>query len=260
MRLHSTHRSPRRLSLHLGRRAAVIGALCAAVAIAGASYGGLALASNAASTPRAVNGPYSVCTNANAEAFIYNNNPTCAGHNFKLNGFFVAGPQGPAGPAGPTGPAGPAGPAGPSGVTAVDTFDLGGLTSANSGGSFSTGALEVGTGTSVAAGTYEVCMNAKATPEAAPQSGTDNGISAQFFLYDQAKNPSFTGDLLNISTPLQPDGTNHDSYANGCTLATVPSGGQTWYVYAFGYDSDSGAGNYVVDDVSLSLVAITPAG
>lgn len=246
------------------KRVVVIIAAAAAVALAGGAYGAYALASS-----NTYNGTVILCWTPNS-----NHTPTAWKAPFScpqgqvqatLNAQGRTGATGPAGPAGPTGATGTtgatgaAGPQGPSGVTAVNTYDLGGLSSANSGGSFSSGALEVGTGTAVPAGTYEVCMNAKATPESAPQSGTDVGISAQFFLYNQPKNSSFTGDLLNISTPLQPDGTNHDSYANGCTLATVPTGGQTWYVYAFGYDSDTGAGNYVVDDVSLSLVALTPA-
>jgi hypothetical protein len=85
------------------------------------------------------------------------------------------------------------------------------------------------------------------------------GIYPQFFVYDQVKSRSFTGDLLNVGAgALEPDGTNHDSYFSGSGLITL-SADTTLHVYAFGYDSDTGAGAYVLDDVTLTAVAVTVA-
>lgn len=225
-------------------RKLIITAACA-LALVGAGVGATALANTSSTSPQ-----ITACVNPqNQVVHIYAKTTSCALPNHKVAWNQV----------GLQGVTGKTGSQGPSGVQAVNTVDLNGLTSANDGGSFNAGAQEVGTGTFVAAGTYEVCMNAKATPEAAPQAGTDDGISAQFFLYDQVKNANFAGDLLNISTPLQADGTNHDAYANGCTLVTVPTGGQVFHVYAFGYQQDTGAGNFNVDDITLNMMQLTPA-
>ncbi len=87
----------------------MISAIGAALAIAGASAGGYALATaTSSSTVKTVSGPYVSCTNLSGELFVYNNK-TCAqaGHPFQLSGFNGAtGAQGPAGPQGPTGPSG----------------------------------------------------------------------------------------------------------------------------------------------------------
>lgn len=37
---------------------------------------------------------------------------------------------------------------------------------------------------------------------------------------------------------------------------TVPSGGETLHVYAFGYDSDQGAGSYTLDDLAVTATQI----
>jgi hypothetical protein len=102
------------------------------------------------------------------------------------------GPAGPTGPAGApgsgTGPAGPTGPKGdtgatgaqgPSGVVGVTTKDLGAVASVATGGSFVTGATLVGT-VDLAAGTYLVSVEAKATPN------VSSAVPAfpEFFVYD----------------------------------------------------------------------------
>lgn len=181
------------------------------------------------------------------------------------------GAQGPVGPQGPQGLTGPAGPAGadgapgaagspgsqgPSGVVNAVVHDLNGLASVTTGGSFNTNAAEVGSGVSLSAGTYLVTLNAKATPRS---SGDTAQVFPQFFVYNQVKNSSFTGDLFNVgSGALEPDGTNHDSYYSGVSLVTLDSAA-TLHVYAFGYDSDTGGGAYVLDDLSLTVVQVTPA-
>lgn len=162
---------------------------------------------------------------------------------------------GSSGAPGPAGPQGPAGPMGPSGVVSAGVHDLGGLTSVTTGGGFVAGATEAGT-ISLAAGTYLLNLNAKATPKA---TGDTAQVFPQFFVYNQVKNAGFTGDLFNAGAgALEPDGTNHDSYYSGSGLFTFTSP-VTLHVYAFGYDSDTGAGSYVLDDLSVTAIQVTPA-
>lgn len=179
----------------------------------------------------------------------------------------MLGAQGPAGQQGATGLPGQQGPQGiqgqkgdtgaqgPSGVVSEGTTDLGTIASVPTGGGFVANSTEAGT-VQLAAGTYLVSLSAKATPRA---SGDTAQVFPQFFVYDQAKNGSFAGDLFNVgSGALEPDGTNHDSYYSGSSIITL-SAATTLHVYAFGYDSDSGAGAYALDDLSLTVVQVTPS-
>ena len=121
------------------------------------------------------------------------------------------------------------------------------------GGGFVAGATDTGTLT-LPAGTYLVNFNAKATPN--KDTGTAQ-VFPQFFVYNQVKNASFAGDLFNIGAgALEPYSTNHDSYYSGSDVITVPSGGWTLHVYAFGYDSDQGAGSYALDSATITAVQL----
>jgi hypothetical protein len=158
---------------------------------------------------------------------------------------------------GPAGPAGPAGPQGPSGVVSSNSSDL--LVGAPAvpadivlGGSFVTYSHPLDTVKLTAGGTYLVTFNAKATPNEA----STGQVFPQFFVYNQARNSAFAGDLFNIGTgALEPFsgnvGTSHDSYYSGTDQITVPAGGETLYVYAFGYVSDGSSGSYNLDSASL---------
>jgi hypothetical protein len=133
------------------------------------------------------------------------------------------------------------------------------VTSVPTGGSFNANSVEAGT-IALGAGTYLVTLNAKATPNAASTAQ----VFPQFFVYDQVKNPAFAGDLFNVGAgALEPFNVDlahsHDSYYSGTDIITVPAGGQTLHVYAFGYDSDTSAGTYALDDLSVSVVQVTPA-
>jgi hypothetical protein len=135
------------------------------------------------------------------------------------------------------------------------TKDLGTVATVPTGGGFVANSTEVGT-VSLAAGTYMISLNAKATPNAA-ESGQ---VFPQFFVYDQVKNSAFTGDLFNVGTgALEPFNVDvahsHDSYFSGSTLITLPSP-VTLHIYAFGYDSDNGGGSYVLDDLTISTVSL----
>lgn len=168
----------------------------------------------------------------------------------------ATGAMGATGSPGPAGSPGAPGPQGPSGVVSEKTDDLGGVASVPTGGSFVANSTEVGSGIALDAGTYLVTMNAKATPRA---SGDTAQIFPQFFLYNQVKNVAFTGDLLNIGAgALEPDGTNHDSYYSGAAIVTLTAT-TTLHVYAFGYDSDQGSGSYALDDLTVTVVQVTPA-
>lgn len=137
--------------------------------------------------------------------------------------------------------------------TTASAHDTGGET-VTTGGSFSANAQEVAT-LALAAGSYEVSLSAKATPTAATGSVE---VFPQFFVYNQAKNPAFTGDEFNAGSGALESGSNSniDSYFSGSGLVTVPSGGETLHVYAFGYDSDRGSGSYTLDNLSITAVPV----
>ena len=168
----------------------------------------------------------------------------------------AAGAPGAAGAAGKDGAAGPAGPTGPSGVIGITTKDLGGVASVATGGGFITNATTVGT-VDLSAGTYLISVNAKATP--ALTSAVQ--VFPQFFVYDQVPDASFAGDLFNVgSGPLESGGnTQIDSYFSGSRVVTLTAAA-TLHILAFGYDSDRGAGSYVLDDLTVTAVQMLPAG
>jgi hypothetical protein len=85
-------------------------------------------------------------------------------------------------------------------------------------------------------------------------------VFPQFFVYDQVKNASFTGDLLNVGAGALESGghTTIDSYYNGSGLITLTAA-TTLHVYPFGYDSDTSAGSYKLDDLSVTVIQVTPA-
>lgn len=120
------------------------------------------------------------------------------------------------------------------------------------GGSFVSNAVDIGTLT-LGAGTYLVNFNAKATPN----TDTTAQVFPQFFVYNQVKNSGFAGDLFNMgSGPLEPNSTHHDSYYSGSEVITVPASGLMLHVYAFGYDSDTGAASYALDSAAITAVQL----
>lgn len=147
-------------------------------------------------------------------------------------------------------------------VTLSSSFN--GLKSITTGGPAAANAVEV-THLDLTQGTYQVSVNAKATPNAT----TKGDVFPQFFVYDGAHpiTGGFTGDLFNIGSGALENPTAAelahpnviDSYYSGSGLVTVPAGGETLYVYAFGYDSDGGSGTYALDQLSATAVPVTPA-
>lgn len=141
--------------------------------------------------------------------------------------------------------------------TASVSSDLGGVSSVATGGSFVTNSTEIGTIT-LPAGTWDVTMSAKATPSATFAAASPTvQVTPELFLYDQARNDDFSGDLLNIgSGSLETGGNaNIDEYYSGTQVVTLDTS-TTLYVYAFGYDSDRSAGSYVLDDSTVTAVNV----
>jgi hypothetical protein len=165
---------------------------------------------------------------------------------------------------GPKGSTGSTGAQGPSGVVSVKTTQLApsaGLT-VNTGGSFTERSSTVGTVT-LAAGTYLLNANFVATPNAV----TTGDVYPQFFVYDGAVNATFTNDVFNVgagaledpTATILGDGDVINSYYSGSTEITVPKGGETLDVYAFGYDSDTGEGSYVLNSATITATQLAPA-
>jgi hypothetical protein len=170
------------------------------------------------------------------------------------------GATGAAGPQGATGAAGKDGAAGPSGVVSAGVHDLGAVASVATGGHFIDNATEVGSGITLAAGTYLISLSAKATPLMT----SSVQVFPQFFVYNQAKegsscgSPTWSCDLFNVGSGALESGghTTIDSYYSGSSLQALTAA-TTLHVYAFGYDSDTGAGSYALDDLSVTVVQVT---
>jgi hypothetical protein len=156
---------------------------------------------------------------------------------------------------GTQGPKGDTGAQGPPGVVSVTAKDLGAIASVPTGGSFVTGATLAGT-VSLKAGTYLVSLTAKATPLL-----TSNvQVYPEFFVYDQAANAAFAGDLFNVGSGALESGgnVNIDSYYSGSDVITLTAD-TVLDVYSFGYDSDRSAGSYALDDIAVTAVQLQAA-
>jgi hypothetical protein len=129
------------------------------------------------------------------------------------------------------------------------------------GGSFGSHAKKIGT-VALTAGTYLLNVNFIATPNAT----TAGDVFPQAFVYDGTPAANFSNDLFNVGSgalahpynATEP-GDNVNSYYSGTSVITVPSGGETLDVYAFGYDSDQGAGSYELNSATLTATALDVA-
>jgi hypothetical protein len=157
------------------------------------------------------------------------------------------------------------GPKGPSGIVSTTRKQLVTTKTAPSistGGSFTSRKTLVGT-VALAAGTWQVSANFTATPNAS----TTGDVFPQLFVYDGAVNAGFTNDLFNVGagalenpTPaIVSDGDTINSYFSGSDEITVPSGGETLDVYAFGYDSDTGEGTYALNSAVVTATHLQPS-
>jgi hypothetical protein len=234
------------------------------LALAGGGYALASSSSGSAGGPQPAGNEVAACVSGTGQlAWFQQSNPghKCADGLYTWT-WSVTGPkgaqgaQGPKGDPGRPGPKGDTGAQGPSGVIGTATTDLGGIASVTTGGSFVTNATEVGSGVSLKAGTYLISLNAKATPlmTSAVQ------VFPEFFVYNQAKNAAFTGDLFNVGSGALESGgnVNIDSYYSGSTVITLTED-TTLDIYAFGYDSDRGSGTYALDDLTFTATQIQPA-
>jgi Fibronectin type III domain len=155
---------------------------------------------------------------------------------------------------------------GPSGVVSTHTYTLetdpsGDSYSVPTGGSFASRKKLVGTA-DLAAGTYLINVNFIATPNSTAGGAA---VFPQGFVYNGAAKADFSNDLYNIgSGALAPynatDITDQvNSYYSGSGEITVPTGGETLNVYAFGYDGDHGAGSYELNSATLTATALNAA-
>ena len=154
---------------------------------------------------------------------------------------------------------------GPSGVVSTHTHSLetdagGDSYSVPTGGRFFTGARKVGT-VLLTAGTYLINVNFMATPNAA----TSGAVFPQGFVYNGTAKADFSNDLYNFgSGALAPYNASTptdqvNSYYSGSSEIVVPADGETLDVYAFGYDSDHGAGSYELNSATLTATALNVA-
>jgi hypothetical protein len=156
------------------------------------------------------------------------------------------------------------GPKGPSGIVSTTRKQLVTKTTPaiNTGGSFTSRKTLVGT-VALAAGTWQVSANFTATPNAT----TTGNVFPQLFVYDGPVNASFTNDLFNVGagalenpTPtIVSNGDTINSYFSGSDEITVPAGGETLDVYAFGYDSDTGEGTYALNSAVITATHLQPS-
>jgi hypothetical protein len=68
------------------------------------------------------------------------------------------------------------------------------------------------------------------------------------------------GALENPTATILTDGDTINSYYSGDSEITVPAGGETLDVYAFGYDSDTGEGSYALNSAVITATQLQTAG
>lgn len=143
------------------------------------------------------------------------------------------------------------GPASVSLLSGHVTKTFGPIASVKTGGSFVANSTEAGT-LDLAAGSYLISVNAKVTPDVS----SATPVFPQFFVYDQAKNAAFTGDLANVgSGELATNSTTIDSYYSGSGVVTLSSA-TTLHFYAFGYSPGGAAGTYALDSLTVSAIRV----
>lgn len=175
--------------------------------------------------------------------------------------FYTTGAQGPTGKTGPKGAAGATGARGPAGIGAatmqIFASDPSGNNSVQTGGEFADRAKNVGS-FPLEAGTYLISVNFTATPNAT----TGGAVFPQAFIYNGQAKSDFSNDQFNVGSgalaPFNATDANDEvnSYYSGTDLLTVPAGGETVNVYAFGYDADHGAGSYELNSLAVSTVRL----
>ena len=98
---------------------------------------------------------------------------------------------------------------------------------------------------------------------ATPNAVTTGQVFPQAFVYNGAQLSDFSNDLFNVGSGALEQATQSEvttdpinSYFSGSAEITVPSGGETLDVYAFGYDSDAGGGSYALNALHVTTTAL----
>lgn len=241
---------------HLG----VIAAVGAALALA-ASGGGYALAADAAAPAVSIPaGTLHGCVSGSTRVMEHVYESNTSGTVCPAGSFLVYW-----GVTGPKGAPGAPGAPGSSGVVSTSAKQLvtASTPAIETGGSFTSRKTLVGTVT-LAAGTWLVDADFTATPNAS----TSGDVFPQLFVYDGPVNATFTNDLFNVgagalenpTATILGDGDTINSYYSGDSEITVPAGGETLDVYAFGYDSDTGEGSYALNSAVITATHLQTSG
>jgi hypothetical protein len=124
--------------------------------------------------------------------------------------------------------------------------------SIHTGGPFAANKTELGTLT-LRPGTYLLNVNFKAKPDAA----TTANVFPSLFIYNGTALADFSNNLFNIGSGALENSSSDtiDSYFSGSGVVKVTST-ETLHVYAFGYDSDQGAGTYTMEGASITVVRV----
>jgi hypothetical protein len=161
---------------------------------------------------------------------------------------------------GDTGPVGPAGPAASDvNGSLVSTTNLTPTNNVPTGGSALARATQVGSFT-LSAGTYLLNANFVASPD---ETSSAQAFPQLLLTRGGPLNSSFSTSFWNVgsgnlenplASALPADVTN--SNFSGSDVVIVPAGGQTFTVYAFGYNSDTGEGTYTLNGGSITAVQV----
>lgn len=120
------------------------------------------------------------------------------------------------------------------------------------GGPFATNKTGLGTLT-LQPGTYLLNVSFKAKPDVA----TTASVFPSLFIYNGAALADFSNNLFNVGSGALENSASDtiDSYFSGSGVVQVKSA-ETLHVYAFGYDSDQGAGTYTMEGASITVVRV----
>lgn len=139
------------------------------------------------------------------------------------------------------------------------TRDLGSDATAPFGGSFVSNAVALPDTLTLPAGTYVISASLKAAPTSAyATANPDVQVTPGLFLYTQAPNANWMGDLLNLgSGSLETGGNdNVDMYYSGQTTVTLTAT-TTITGYVFGYGNNRGAGTWNAEDATVTATQIS---
>lgn len=131
------------------------------------------------------------------------------------------------------------------------------------GGAFSAKATHLPTEIALGEGTYLLTVNFTAAPRAV----LPGQVFPQLFVYNGKAAIDLSNNLFNVGAGALASPTLAEivgggvisSYYSGTAQITVPAGGETLHVYAFGYDSGGGAGSYTLRHATMTATRLMVA-